>query len=129
MVFAAFYNGSLPTTCEATGTQKLAASIRQGSVTNASLVEVFSPIGPGTPLCDSYGTSLQALLLTGEPGQKLTVDFVVDVAPSSPGVTRLAIPIAGYVVVPEPSSFLLLVLGLKALHMRPRRGSLGSSKL
>lgn len=122
LVFAGFFAGSVPPTCNLSGHQRLGATIRAGSVSNASLVDVTSPAGPGTPLCDSYGPQLQALLLEGAPGEKLTVDFVVDVDASTPAVARLAVPVAGFAltIVPEPDSVLLLALGLFALRMGVR---------
>lgn len=122
LVFAGFYGGSsTPPTCDLSPYHKLGASIKAGSVTGATLTAVDSPAGAGTPLCDSYGQTLQALLLEGAPGEKLTVEFTVDVAATSPEVTQLAMPLAGFATpIPEPRSLLLLALGLVALRAGAR---------
>ena len=120
LVFAGVFGGSSPPTCDLNGFQKLNASIRPGSVFGAMLVEVHSPAGSGTPLCDSYGQTLQALLLEGGPGEKLEIDFIVDVTSASPEVSQLVMPRAGFALVPEPDSISLLAMGLLLLRAGAR---------
>jgi len=115
LVYAGYFGGSAPTGCPYSGFQQLDASIAAGSVTNATLTSAYSPSGPNTPLCDQYGENLEALLLVGADGEKLDFSFTVDVNGASPEVSQLSILLAGYAVVPEPDSALLLSLGLLAM--------------
>ena len=123
LVYAGYFGGSAPGSCPYSGFQQLNASIAPGSVTNAMHANAYSPIGPGTPLCDQYGENLDALLLDGVGGEKLDFSFTVDVNEASPEVAQLAILLAGYAVIPEPDSVLLLSLGLIALGATTRRSS------
>ena len=122
LVFAGFFNNSFPSTCDLSPHQQLDAWIQPGSVSGATLVDVVNPNGSGT-LCDSFGPDLHGLLIAGSPGEKVSIDFTLDVEPSDPEITRIAIPLAAFAVtpIPEPTTSSLLALGLLGLAMR-RRG-------